>query len=642
MAKMEMPARMYRAGQIDSARGPDGAADDDDRRVVLSFSSEEPVARWFGVEILGHNPGEVDLEWLGSGRAPLLLDHQPTLDAQVGVVESAEISGGRGRATVRFGRTARASEILGRVRDGEVTAVSVGYRIDRMELVARDGDDRTYRATRWAPLEVTLCALPADPSVGIGRSAGRVAETVTIEIETTTETRAETMPNDNPAGTETRTAPAASETRTETRAEPRTGPAAEPRRETVEDIRKAEKARVGAIRIMARQFGLPAEMTSRAEDAGTEVAAFQRQVLDHLGNREAEATRAGETRIGLSEREARGFSIMRAVRHLANPNDRRAREAAGFEIEVSQAAEQSLGRSARGILIPADILDDPAFVTGGQRDQTVGTAAKGGDLVATDLLAGAFIPLLRKRTALDRLGIRTLSGLVGNIDIPRQTAGATAYWVGENASPTGSDASFDKVSMTPHTLAAAVSISRRAMLQTTPSVEALVRDDLIRIMALAIDNAGINGSTDTDAPDGLLDATGINAVTFTTASAPSWEEVVELESKIAADDADVEAMRYALAATMRGTLKTTKKDAGSGAFIFDGGQVNGYDAVVSNQIAAGDLLFGNWADLVLGLWSGLDLTVDTAANAASGGIVLRAFQDLDFAVRHDESFARGA
>jgi HK97 family phage major capsid protein len=160
-------------------------------------------------------------------------------------------------------------------------------------------------------------------------------------------------------------------------------------------------------------------------------------------------------------------------------------------------------------------------------------------------------------------------------------------------------------------------------------------------MALAIDDAGINGSADVDAPDGLLDAAGINIVDFA-AAAPTWEEIVGLETEIAADDADVGTLRYAFNAVMRGTLKTTKVDAGSGRFVMgNDGQVNGYESVVSNQVGTGDVLFGNWADFIIGMWSGLDLTVDTAANAASGGIVLRAFQDIDFALRHDKSFARG-
>jgi HK97 family phage major capsid protein len=242
---------------------------------------------------------------------------------------------------------------------------------------------------------------------------------------------------------------------------------------------------------------------------------------------------------------------------------------------------------------------------------------------------------------LTRLGVTVLGGLRGNVEIPRQAGGSTAYWVGENAAPPESGLAFDKVALTPHTLAAAVPISRRALLQTSPDIEALTRNDLIRVMALEMDRVGINGEADTDAPDGLLDNAGISIVDFE-AAAPTWEKVVDLESVITAADADVAGMSYAMNANMRGRLKTTRKDAGSGLFVMsETGQVNGYGSVMSNQIVAGDLLFGNWSDFVIAMWSGLDLTVDTAANAATGGIVLRAFQDVDFAQRHDKSFARG-
>ncbi|PKP67642.1 MAG: phage major capsid protein [Alphaproteobacteria bacterium HGW-Alphaproteobacteria-5] len=540
MPKLTLPARLHRAGAIEAVR-MDGA-EEDDRRVALSFSSEEPVDRYFGREVLGHNPGEVDLARLASGSAPLLLDHRATIDHQVGVVESVTISGGRGRAVVRFGKSARAADILARVRDGEVAGVSVGYRVNALRLESEDADGgRTYRATSWTPLEISLVSIPADASVGVGRSTDAGAETVEILIQK----RDSDMPDTTPAA-----APA-----------PTPAPAPSARVEVGADLR-AERGRVKEIRAMARSFDLPEDMADAAVDNGESVEAFQRKVLDHLGSREANDLRQGAARVGLSDREARSFSIMRALRYLANPTDKRAREDAAFEIEVSQAAEAATGRSAAGILVPADVLARADFT----RSQTVGTPAAGGNLVATDHLAGSFIDLLRKRSALTRLGVTVLGGLRGNVEIPRQSGGSTAYWVGENAAPTESGLAFDKVALTPHTLAAAVPISRRALLQTSPDIEALTRNDLIRVMALEMDRVGLNGDADTDAPAGLLDNAGISIVDFE-AAAPTWEKVVALESAISANDADVAGMLYAMNAAMRGTLKTTRKDAGSGLFV---------------------------------------------------------------------------
>lgn len=649
MPDIQIPARAYRAGTITAVR-TDG--ENDDRLVTLSFSSEEPVERSYGLEVLGHRDGEIDLSWIGSGRAPLLKDHRADVDHQVGVVSSVDISDGRGKATVRFGKHPKADEILARVRDREITAVSVGYRIVRMEPNGSVGGVQAYRATRWFPFEITLTSVPADFGVGVGRSDD--GETITIPVS---ETRHMPHPNPNPEPTPSPASPQAPATPQvpETRAAPVIPPApAAPVQAgpSLEETRKAEVARIKEINAIGRQFELPSDAIEKALHGDTTVEAFQRMALDHIGSQQAEDQRANATQIGMSEKDVKEFSFMRALRFLTDPTNKRYADEAGFEREVSETAQATLKREAQGILIPSDVLahrnfadvtNHPAFAAMvAQRNQLVGTPASGGNLVATDHLAGAFIPLLRNKTALNQLGVRTLSGLVGNIDIPRQTGAGTAYWVGEAGEPTGSTLTFDKVAMTPHTLAAQVPMSRRTLLQTTPDIENLVRGDIIQIMALEMDNVGINGSADADAPDGLEDQAGVNTVTIATAASPTYPEIVDFETQVATQNADVGAMSYGFNAAMRGTLKTTFIDPGSGKRIMEGGEVNGYRAVVSQQFAANSIWFGNWSDFIIGLWSGLDLSVDTAANAASGGIVIRAFQDMDFAVRHAQSFAKPA
>lgn len=616
--KIKLPSRLFRAGEID-ARALD-PSQEDDRRVQLSFSSEETVLRFFGFEILGHDKGEVDLARLASGRAALLVDHVQTVDSQVGVVEKAWIENGRGYAIVRFGKSARADEILARVRDGEITGVSVGYEITRLVQVGESDGEPIFRAN-WRPYEITLCPVPADPTVGIGRTAEGSSE-----IEITVE-RKEKRPKkglkmskkkDDAATTETRTAPT------------------QPAQVDTADLMRKERARVKEIRALGRKFKMDDKSVDAAIEGETTVDQFQRAILDHMGSKEQEATRAKDAEIGMSKKEVGEFSLMRALRYLSNPTDKRAIEAAKFEIEASRAAEEKLGRSAKGLLVPADVLASQNFV----RSQAAGDATKGAALVATDHMDGSFIGLLRKRAALTRLGVRTLSGLQGNVDIPRQTGGGTAYWVGEGFGPTESDLTFDNISLTPHTLAGAVAITRRAMQQASPDMEALVRDDLIKVLALEMDRVGINGDVDPDAPDGLLDAS-INDVDFAAAGQPTWAEVVQLESEIGADDADVEGMKYLFNATMRGWLKSTPKVSGTAEFMMKGNEVNGYQSVVSNNSPAGGMILGNWSDFIIGMWSGLDLTVDTATLASSGGVYVRAFQDVDFGVRHDESFAYG-
>ncbi len=118
---------------------------------------------------------------------------------------------------------------------------------------------------------------------------------------------------------------------------------------------------------------------------------------------------------------------------------------------------------------------------------------------------------------------------------------------------------------------------------------------------------------------------------------------MKMESEIAADNADVNGMAYVMNSGMRGHFKTTEKFSGtSGNTIWEqGGTVNGYGSEVTNQISAGDLFFGNFADLIIGMWGGLDLTVDPYSLSKSGGTRIVVFQDVDMAVRRVESFCLG-
>ncbi len=619
--QIKVPARLFRAGQIDvTTPDPDK---EDDRRVELSFSSEEPVLRHFRLsngkvlrayEVLGHEDGEVDLAQLSSGRAPLLTDHAQTIDSQVGLIDRVWIRDGKGYAAPRFGKGARASEVLARVRDGEITGVSAGYEVLSLTRVG-ERDGLPILRARWRPYEITLCPIPADPTVGIGRSADGDTE---IQIPLDIETKGPDM-----TGT--------TETTTETRAKP-----AAPNQVTNEDLMRQERARVKDINTMGRKFGMSDADIDAAIENETSVASFQRSILDKMDSADAEGTRAKNAEVGLSTKEVKQFSLARAVDFLIDPTSRAKREAAAFEIEVSEAAQDKLGRSAKGILVPNDILASQDF----SRAQNTGTPSAGGALVGTEHMDGSFIGLLRKRAALTRLGVRTLSGLSDNISIPRQTGGATADWVNEGGNPADSESTFDAVTATPHTLAGAVPMTRRFRLLSSPDGEGLVRDDLIKALALEVDRVGINGDANPAAPQGLLDQP-ITDVDFATAGQPTWQEIVAMESAISADDADVEAMKYLFNAQMRGHLKSTPKVAGTAEFIMKGKDVNGYDSVTSNNSPAGGAILGNWSDLIMCMWSGLDLTVDTATLASSGGIYLRAFQDLDFINRHDESFAYG-
>jgi HK97 family phage major capsid protein len=194
--------------------------------------------------------------------------------------------------------------------------------------------------------------------------------------------------------------------------------------------------------------------------------------------------------------------------------------------------------------------------------------------------------------------------------------------------------------MTPKTVGAYTDFSRKLMLQSSIDVETMVRNELATVLALEIDRVGLYGLGNTNQPLGLKLTTGINTVNLG-AAAPTYAELVQMETEIAADNADIGAMAYISNATIYGGLKTTEKAANTAQFVLEpGGTVNGYPIVRSNQVASGDVWFGVWSNLILGLWSGLDLTVDPYANATSGGVRVIALQDLDYGCRHPECFVR--
>ncbi len=176
--------------------------------------------------------------------------------------------------------------------------------------------------------------------------------------------------------------------------------------------------------------------------------------------------------------------------------------------------------------------------------------ATGGYAIATTLMTASFIDLLRNKATIMRLS-RTLAGLVGNIDIPKQTAGATGYWIGEDEDAGETGIELGQIGMTPRTVAAYSEITRKLLIQDSLDCEALVRSDLAIAMALTIDKAGYYGTGSANQPRGIANYAGINAVPFVGVQ-PTYPEVVQMETVISTDNADVETMSFVGDAAFRG------------------------------------------------------------------------------------------
>lgn len=326
------------------------------------------------------------------------------------------------------------------------------------------------------------------------------------------------------------------------------------------------------------------------------------------------------------------YSLHNLLRGLVDPGS----GAGGYEAEVSAEFARALGRNPTGVFVPTEALARALTVnpSGG---------STGGKLVATNLLASNFIDLLRNRAVVVSAGATVLSGLVGNIAIPRQTGSATAYWLAESGAPTESGQTFDQVTLSPKTVGAFTDISRRMVLQSSLDISSLVAGDILASVSLAIDRAAIAGTGGTQ-PTGILNTAGVQTLPLGGA-APTWGNIVDMETMVAQENADSmrASMGYAIAPALAGKLRQTFRNATYGQDPILSGpradpRMNGHRVHISNQVPAQHMIFGNWSDIIIGQWGVLDLMVDPYSLGTSGGVRIVAMQDVDVAIRHPESF----
>ena len=586
----------------------------EDRTLEFPFSSEEPVTRYFGPEILEHKSANWDLKRLNDS-APLLYNHN--FDRPIGVVQKAWIdeTAKRGYAKVRFSKEEFASSIYRDIKDGIIRGISFGYVVKDME---QRGEE--FWATSIEPYELSVAVVAADPTVGINRSTNSTVSTQKEDnIVQERKNSASSDAPSNPSSTENQMT--TSKETLEVRSEVDT-----------QKVAKAERSRIQQIQAVASKYNLGELGETYIKEERT-IAEFNDAGLKEW-KPEALAPKADAADIGMEEKEVRNFSWLRAMNYLANPNDAGARESASFEIEVSEAAAAKRGKASAGITIPNDVL---------RRDLKTTPATAGGNLVETVLDSANFIDLLRNASALNQAGATVLTGLEGNLAIPKQTGSASAYWVAESGAPTESQQTIGQVSMVPRTVGAFTDISRKLIIQSSIDVENMVRSDLAAVLALEIDRAALYGSGVASEPLGLHNVAGIGGQAFAAGNNPTFAEAVGMESDVATANALRGSASYITNATIRGNMKVRAKDSGSGLFLWTGDNtVNGYPAHLSNQCEAGDVWFGVWSDLIMGYWSGLDLMADPYTHSTSGTIRIRVLQDCDVAIRHAGSFCLGA
>lgn len=584
----------------------------DERTVELSFASEHPVERWYGIEVLEMTPNAADLNRLNNGGA-LLSDHNTR--SQIGRVVKAWVGDDkRGHAIVQFSQRQAAQEEFQDVIDNIRTNVSFGYRVHEYTTKKGEADKPdVITVTRWEAYEISLVAIPADPTVGVGRS--QPDEDGEDAVENTE--RGIIMENETAGSAQG--APSA----------PTAAPSAPA---TVAFAREDQIFEYG------RRFNIDPGLVKRHafNPAGTVETLRDDVAKAYAPAVTITSTPTGESpasRLDLTEKETRRYSIARAILAQAD-NDWRSAE---FERECNDEIAKRVGRESSGFFVPQEVQNvRDLSATGGN--------SSGGYLVSTDHMPQSFIELLRsKAIMLSQGGVQVMSDLVGNPSIPRQDGAATGYWVAEGVPPAESQLVLGQLTMSPKTCGAMTEFTRQLLIQSAPSIDQLVKSDIAAVLARTIDTAIIDGSGTAGQPTGILNTTGVDAITLSgSGSAFDWSDALEFESSIAEGNAP-DATKWITRPSVKGVLKGRPK-IGTTYPVFlinDDNTLNGYPVVTTTQCPANTMMFGDFSTVIMGEWGILEIEANKYGTSfGHGGIQVRGLHMVDVAVRYPSAIKK--
>jgi HK97 family phage major capsid protein len=386
---------------------------------------------------------------------------------------------------------------------------------------------------------------------------------------------------------------------------------------------------------------LSSEQMTKFDNLKSELTALEksieRQQLVDEAERRMNGERIAGTGDGKFDDELRSFSLRRAILSQVPGHS----EDCGRERELSGEIARRSGRSFHGIAIPASVFEQRVLTT------ALPAAGPGSNIISTDYLGAQFIDHLRSALITRRLGARILSGLTGNVAIPRLKTSATTGWVAENAALSASDPAFDQVTLSPKHAGGIVEFSRNMLLQSSPDIDALLRDDFAKVLARAIDSAAIKGGGSNE-PVGIISTSNVATVSMLT---PTWTTVLQLIEAVEGSDALEGSLGFAGNSHVTRKLRSTSKVATTDSVMIQESpdSLAGYPYVSSSLVPLDNnspaektsLIFGNWSDLLIGFWSEFDFLVNPYESTAysKGNILVRAMATCDVKLRHVESFA---
>jgi HK97 family phage major capsid protein len=634
----QLPVQLPMQSRVFGVRAEKAAEGADENLIAISFSSSNPVKRmtwgsmwWY--EVLGHSAGEVNTARLTQGIS-VLVNHDA--NQRAGILQDGAIGDGKGTGNIRFNTTQFGKDVATEVREGTLPFISVGYVVhseSRVEDIdpEDDKDDNylgTYKANSWEPVEVSLVAIPADPSVGVGRDLSNLPQYPV---------RFAGAPAPLPAETgrskETVMATAAVVT------------------DNTEAL-KLERERTTGIALLQRQYPeiLTRELADKAIGEGHTRDAVAALVLEK--KREKEATINAGGQVTLTEKERSKYDFMRLMRPESED---------GFEREISNTIAKKLGRDTSGIFVPttepifrltpAEISKRSPMLAG-----SPGSTTGGGATIATDLVS--FLDLLRPAVRLGALGADFMGGMTANFALPKMTGDTGFNWVGENpgSDNTDVDPTFGQVPFSPLGATASTSWSRQLMVQSSIDVEAKVRNSLVRQAAIGIEKAALQGSGGTQ-PTGVTTTSGVHVVAIgTNGGQPSKGTYVDLLTQIMVANADAGDQKYLITPEMAGYLSKTAELANTISLPIytygpDGvGRINGHQAYWSNLLpktltkgsASGVChasIAGAWNWLTIAEWGAMEIILDPYTKARQSMINIIANFLVDSNLLYPQAFS---
>jgi HK97 family phage major capsid protein len=641
----------------------DGATGD--LSVEMAFASEEPYERWWGVEILDISEKSVRLGRLNDG-APLLFNHDWNDLRGTHVPGSVRADKDRVlRGQVRIESvTQKGRDTIGLVERGILVKASVGYRIHKVveQSTTKDGqrierehdgalfrgllsraaesgaEDRgaffraldaaagrleraddepvVFRIVDFEPLENSLVTVPADNSVGIGRTAGRPAASPAVSQPAAAAAHTEAK---NMADSNTAAAGVVAEVQVQQPAAAVFDPvqATKDHREAVNNLCRANK------------------LDERYADHWIQSGASWKQISDDLVRILDERGRnnpQGLAKLDLEAKDVRHYSVMRALRSSMSRDWKNA----GLELECNREISKRLNKLPRtetSFFVPLDVM---------MRDMTAAGVSGSNYLIGTQNRPGNFIDLLSNTSVGLRMGVQRLPGLVGNVTIPKMTAGNTAYWLSDETTQiTESQPTIGQLSLSPKNVAALTELSHQLISQSTPDAEQLVLTRIARDIGLALDVGILRGSGASGQPQGIVGTSGVGSVSGTSLAAAG---VLEFQSDVAANNGLMPGCGYVTTPAVAALLSARPELPSTGTTrLWQGnlleGSLFGFRAMASGQMSSATMLFGWWPGVILAEWGVLELMTNPFSDFTRGLTAVRGWYTCDVGVSYPGAFS---